>query len=135
MFFGASASAGALFDFSETDIGENMSNCKKEPDKDDEEIKDGNLSGSEESENMKLFKRALLEATDKIFEPDGSYEAYTPSKRHKRRMNRLFRERVGGSYLPYPEVDNLYEMVRSKLVVKLGLNGLFDRLKWCKRKK
>ena len=112
-----------------------MSNCKKEPDKDDEEIKDGNLSGSGESENMKLFKRALLEATDKIFEPDGSCEAYTPSKRHKRRMNRLFRERVGGSYLPYPEMDNLYEMVRSKLVVKLGLNGLFDRLKWCKRKK
>ena len=42
-----------------------------------------------------------------------------PSKRHKIRMNRLFRERVGGSFLPFPEVENLYERVLSKLVIKL----------------
>jgi len=34
-------------------------------------------------------------------------------------MNRLFRERVGGSFLPFPEVENLYERVLSKLVIKL----------------
>ena len=31
---------------------------------------------------------------------------------HKLQMNRLFRERVGGDYLPYPEVDDFYETKR-----------------------
>lgn len=43
------------------------------------------------------------------------------SHRHKIRMNRIFRERVGGSFLPYPEVDNIFEKTRSWLVVKLHL--------------
>ena len=34
-----------------------------------------------------------------------------PSKRHKIRMNRIFRENVGGSFLPFPEVDCFYERV------------------------
>ena len=52
-----------------------------------------------------------------------------PSKRHKIRMNRVFRERVGGSYLPFPEVDCFYERVRSKLVIKLKINEFLDRRK------
>ena len=52
-----------------------------------------------------------------------------PTKRHKIRMNRLFRERVGGSFLPFPEADNLYERIRSKIVIKLKINEFFDRFK------
>ena len=56
-----------------------------------------------------------------------------PSKRHKIRMNRLFRERVGSSFLPFPEVDCFYERVRSKIVVKLKINEFFDKCKERKR--
>ena len=51
------------------------------------------------------------------------------SRRHKIRMNRLFRERVGGTFLPFPEADNFYERVRSKVVIKLKINEFFDRCK------
>lgn len=50
-----------------------------------------------------------------------------PSKRHRIRMNRMFRERVGSSFLPFPEVDCLYERVRSKIVVKLKINEFLDK--------
>ena len=59
----------------------------------------------------------------------GDIEVPPPSKRHKIRMNRLFRERVGGSFLPFPEVDCFYEKVRSKIVVKLKINELLDKCK------
>ena len=52
-----------------------------------------------------------------------------PSKRHKIRMNRLFRERVGGTFLPFPEVDNVYERLRSKLVSIFKINEFLDRRK------
>ncbi len=61
------------------------------------------------NENRELFKRAISEAMDlKIQEIDEEIESIElppPSKRHKIRMNRLFREQVGGSFLPFPEVD------------------------------
>lgn len=37
----------------------------------------------------------------------------TPNKTFKRKLNRLFRERVGTNKIPHPEVDNAYERVRS----------------------
>ncbi len=43
-----------------------------------------------------------------------------PSRRHKIRMNRLFRERVGGSFLPFAEVDTPIERIRSRLRIKLA---------------
>ena len=46
-----------------------------------------------------------------------STENITFSRRHKIRMNRIFRERFGSSNLPYPEVDNLFERIRSKIVI------------------
>ena len=52
-----------------------------------------------------------------------------PSKRHKIRMNRLFRERVGGSFLPFPEVDCFYERARSNIFVKLKINEFLDKCK------
>ena len=85
------------------------------------------------NENRALFKRALLDAVDfeirKIEEEMKDMEIPPPSKRHKIRMNRLFRERVGGTFLPFPEVDNFYERVRSKLVIKFKINQFFDHRK------
>ena len=84
------------------------------------------------NESRELFKRVLSDMADleirKIEEETKDMEIPPPSKRHKIRMNRLFRERVGGSFLPFPEEDNLYERVRSKLVIKLKINEFFDRL-------
>ena len=61
------------------------------------------------NENRELFKRAISEAMDlKIQEIDKEIESIElppPSEQHKIRMNRLFREQVGGSFLPFPEVD------------------------------
>ena len=51
------------------------------------------------------------------------------SKRHKIRMNRLFRERVGGAFIPFPEVDNFYERARSNFVIKFKVNEFSDRRK------
>ncbi len=89
------------------------------------------------NDNRKLFKRALSEAVAakirKIEEEPEDKEMPLPSKRHKIRMNRLFRERIGGSFLPFPEEDNLYERVRSRLVIKLKINEFLDRRKERKR--
>ncbi len=84
------------------------------------------------NENRELFRRALSEAMNskirKIEEEIKDMEISPLSKRRKIRMNRLFRERVGGSFLPFPEEDNLYERGRSKLVIKLKINEFLDRL-------
>ena len=50
-----------------------------------------------------------------------------PGKRYKIQMNRLFRERVGGSFIPYPEVDNLYERLRSYFIIKFKIDDFSDR--------
>lgn len=42
------------------------------------------------------------------------------SKRFKVKMNRLFREQVGGNYIPHPEVDNWFERARSRAVIRLS---------------
>ena len=45
-----------------------------------------------------------------------------PSKFHKIEMNRVFREHAGGRFIPYPEVDNFYERLRSRIIVKFNIN-------------
>ena len=81
---------------------------------------------SSSNKDLELFKRALSEALDskicEIEEETKDVELPPLSKRYKIRMNRLFRERVGGTFLPFPEADNFYERVRSKLVIKLKIN-------------
>ena len=67
------------------------------------------------------FKRALEEALEvDIFDFEEKNEMMPFSRRHKIRMNRFFRERVGTSSLPYPEADNLFERIRSRIVIKLN---------------
>ena len=62
------------------------------------------------NEKRELFKRAILEAMDSkiriIEEEIKDIELPPPSRRHKQLMNRLFREHVGGSFLPFSEEDN-----------------------------
>lgn len=38
------------------------------------------------------------------------------SKKHKIKMNRIFREEVGSENIPFPEVDSLFEKIRSRMV-------------------
>ena len=74
-----------------------------------------------EKEFDELIKVASSDIFDEAFDLDGNTESVEVSHRHKIRMNRLFRERVGGKFLPYPEVDNVFERTRSWFVVKLNL--------------
>lgn len=74
-----------------------------------------------EKEFDKLIELALSDTADEEFDIDDNTEPIEVSHSHKIRMNRLFRERVGGSFLPYPEVDNIFEKTRSWFVVKLNL--------------
>ena len=102
--------------------------------KQDAENTNGEIfSESISNENRELFRRALSDAMDlkirKIEEEINDVELPQPSKRHKIRMNRIFRERVGGTFLPYPEADNFYEKVRSKVIVKLKINEVPDKRK------
>ena len=86
-----------------------------------------------------VFDRLLYEALkmhiENIKVESSDIEIPTPSKRYKIGMNRVFRERVGGDFLPFPEMDNFYERVRSKIVIKLKINEFFDRRKKRKRGK
>ena len=74
-----------------------------------------------EKEFDKLIKVASSDIFDEELDIDEDTESIEVSHRHKIRMNRIFRERVGGKFLPYPEVDNLFEKVRSWVVIKLHL--------------
>ena len=104
-----------------------------------ENLNEEDYSESILDENFHLFKRALSEGVEakfnKIREEIGDDELPPPSKRHKIRMNRIFRERVGGLFLPFPEADNLYERLRSRLVINFKINELSDRRKERRRTK
>ncbi len=116
-----------------------MSNYNKTTNQDNENVNGENFSEVKRNENREFFKRALAEVIDaKIREAEEEnvdIEIKPPSKRHKIRMNRLYRERVSGIYLPFPEVDNFYEKVRSKLIVKLKINKFLDRREEHRRRK
>lgn len=54
-----------------------------------------------------------------LLEEYEDYESLPPpelSVRARKNLNRLFRETVGSSNIPHPEVDNYYELIRSKIV-------------------
>ena len=87
-------------------------------------------------EDRDLFAQAIREAVmhktdEELAELDKiEVEDRPPSRRHKIRMNRLFRERVGSkTFLPFPEVDSAYERLRSKIVIKLKINEYLDKKK------
>lgn len=95
---------------------------------------------SDTNENREYFIKALREVVDEEMEKeldgieDCDMEIYY-SDDHKRKMNRIMRERVGTSKLPFPEVDSRYERIRSRLVVIFHINSFSDRHKERKRRK
>ena len=84
-----------------------MSNCNQKNNRDNETAK--KTFNGRSSENIELFKQALCEGLsrkfDRVAEAVDPSEIQPPSKRHKREMNRIFREIVGCSRVPYPEED------------------------------
>jgi len=90
-----------------------MDNHSNMTNPDVENINEEDSFESMSNESRELFKQALSEVMDskirKIEEETKDMEIPSPSKRHKIRMNRLFREQVGGLFLPFPEEDNLNE--------------------------
>lgn len=54
------------------------------------------------------------------------------SKKFKKRMNRLFREQAGIKKIPHPEVDNLYERIRSWVIraVLLSIHRIKKKLRF-----
>ena len=64
-------------------------------------------------EEQELIKK--LELLDK----STKYCDIKVSNRHKIKMNRMFREKANCKELPFPEVDNIWERLRSKLVIML----------------
>lgn len=64
---------------------------------------------NEQNEKRELFKRAISEAMElkmrKIEEEIKDIELPPISKQHKTNMNRLFRECVGGAFIPFPGVE------------------------------
>ncbi len=73
------------------------------------------------------FELLLYEVFKRYYEEKNVFEDYEVdnsepmniSIRSKRRLNRLFRERVRGNYLPFPEADNAFERVRSYVVIRI----------------
>ncbi len=53
------------------------------------------------------------------------------SDKHKRRMNKIFREAANCSKIPYPEVDNSFERSKSKLTIlqSKATSRLIDKFK------
>jgi len=51
------------------------------------------------------------------------------SRKFKIKMNRLFREVAGIEKIPHPEVDTVFERIRSKIVVKLHLEHFIYKKK------
>lgn len=64
--------------------------------------------------NDYLLTVAFEEAMKKF----DSEEELPLSNRFRKKMNRVFREEVGVNYAYYPEVDNFYERIRSKIIRK-----------------
>ncbi len=122
-----------------TDIWGKMKDYDKITNQYDENTEDDDFFEGMSNENRELFIRVLFEVEDekirKFNEKYKDFERPPPTKRHKIRMNRLFRERVGGSFLPFPEEDCFYERVRSKIIVKLKINEFLDRCKDRRRRR
>ncbi len=110
-----------------------MSQKSKKANKDIETKTDEELIEEILNDEYLLSKRALIEVIHeearKLEEKGRDYELPPASKYQKIRMNRLFRERVGGSFLPFPEEDTPYERIRSKFIIKFKINELFNRRK------
>lgn len=46
------------------------------------------------------------------------------SRRHKRKMNRIFRDIAKTRWVPYPEADNVFEKIRATMLRWIGRGKL-----------
>lgn len=78
------------------------------------------MATKEKNSDTKLLKKAYIDAALQIATEcyDPNDEPINPSRRHKIIMNRFFREVVRDNFLPFPEVDNAFERLRSWLVIQ-----------------
>ncbi len=68
---------------------------------------------------LKMVAERTVEKEAEEFSKSGDNEPpIQHSRRFKRRMNRMWRKRFGFEHILYPEVDNIYERVRSKIEIK-----------------
>jgi len=102
---------------------------------DTEEVFFDDVSDERYDEFDRILRETVRSRLQKLLEEPDYTERPPATKRHKIRMNCLFRERVGGSFLPFPEVDNFYERARSKIVIKLKINEFLDKPKARRREK
>lgn len=47
---------------------------------------------------------------------NSSKEKIKISNKHKRKMNRIFREKIGSENIPFPEVDSLFKRFKSGMI-------------------
>lgn len=77
-------------------------------------------------ETMRLYVEEEMKKLDEQM-AKVNMDDFEFSDRHKKKMNRLFRERIGiKDRIPYPEVDSRYEKIRSSIV--RGVLIIEDRL-------
>lgn len=62
------------------------------------------------------FREAAEQEIAEIEEETKDTEDLFQDAKFKRKMNRLFRERLGITKIPHPEVDSAYERMRSRFV-------------------
>lgn len=84
---------------------------------------------TEEEFDKAIAEACRLKVEEELRELDEEMKDfhYEPSDRFKRKMNRLFREQVGSKKVPHPEVDTLFERIRSNCVRRYLV--LEDRIK------
>ena len=103
-----------------------------------EDTEDDDFFVFESEEVRKRFIQKLWESVEPELPDDEEIENMErppATKQHKIRMNRLFRERIGSNFLPFPEADNFYQRARSKIIVKLRINKLMYRWQAYRRKR
>ncbi len=78
---------------------------------------------SKGNKGYSLLQQACIECCENEFKEYEQIEKQNLSKRYKRRMNRIGREKIGLKNALHPEVDNIFERARSNMVY------------WCKTRK
>lgn len=61
------------------------------------------------------FKESCKQELEEL-EAKTKHIVFAPNDAFKKKMNRLYRERLGIKTIPHPEVDTAYERVRSAMV-------------------
>lgn len=82
-------------------------------------------------ETEEILKKVVPEYMDEEYSQDDVKKAvseYKPTRREKRNFNALFREDIGISKPPHPEVDNAWERFRTHMYLKYPQYPRLSRL-------